>query len=118
MGLNSVPDVKKVYPDAFAKRKENYTKDGLIIWNNLLLPGDFKFKWRYYGRNDKAIVASLKSPNEFALLQVANGTHWVLAMNKHLFANNYNVGDPWKGRKEVCLPLFKNITGSAHFYRP
>ena len=111
-----------IWPDAIAKRKENYTKDGLILWNNLLLPGNFKFKMRIgspsnFVRNDKEIIKSIKDPNGFVLLSVGNNTHWVLAMSKLLLRDNYKVADPWKGKQEICIPEFKNITGSSHFSR-
>ncbi len=112
-----------VYPDQIAARKENYTKEGLILWNNLLLPGGFKFKWRYgsptnFVRNDAEITRSLKNPNEFVLLSVGNNTHWVTGMGKILLSSNYRVADPWKGVQAKAPQDFRNISGSAHFYRP
>ena len=115
MGLSAFN--QKMMPNQLAAVPENYTKDGLIVWQNLKLPGNFKFKKRVQGRVDAAIQSSLKDPNEFVVLQVNNGQHWVLALSKTFFGNDYNVADPWWGDKRKACKDYKNITGSSHFSR-
>lgn len=107
----------KVTPDQIAKDTKAYTKDGLVIWQNLKLPGGFRMRARLQGRNDAAILASLRSPDEFVVLQVGNGSHWVLATGKTLFGNDYRIADPWSGDRSTACGRYKNVTGSAHFTR-
>ena len=115
-------------PDVLAGDANNYTKPGyvdgagLIIWQNLRLPGGFKFIKRIGShsqpkRDDAAIQASLKGPNTFVLLEVDNGQHWVLATGRTLFGNDYKIYDSWFGDKRTACGTYKNITGSAHFGR-
>lgn len=106
-----------VLPPDIAKYPRFYTKGGLIIWNNLVLPEGFHCEKRIYSRRDDEIVASLKDPNKFVILQVDNGQHWVLALSKTWFGNDYSVADPWFGDKRTACGMYKNITGSAHFTR-
>ena len=72
---------------------------------------------RLYTRDDAVIQAALKDPNSFVLLQVDNGQHWVLALSKTWFGNDYNVADPWLGKKVTACSMYHNITGCAVFYR-
>jgi hypothetical protein len=104
-----------IAPDEIASDINAYTQDGLILWQNLKLPGKWHLRARIQGRNDAAINASLKSPDEFVLLQVSDGSHWVLALSKTFFGNDYNIADPWTGTKRTALGAYRNITGSAHF---
>jgi hypothetical protein len=106
-----------ITPDAIARVAANYTKDGLIIWEALNLPGKFRMRSRLRGRNDAAIKSSLDSPDEFVLLQVSNGAHWVLATGKTLFGNDFKIADPWFGDRSTACGRYGNITGSAHFTR-
>lgn len=106
-----------VTPDAIAKDRKAYTKDGLILWQNLKLPGGFRMRARIQGRNDDAIKASLRDPDEFVILQVADGSHWVLATGKTLLGNDYKVADPWSGDRATACGRYRNVTGSAHFTR-
>lgn len=100
-----------------AADKKAYTKGGLILWQNLKLPGNFHMRARIQGRNDGAIRASLASPDEFVILQVSNGAHWVLATGRTLLGQDYKIMDPWFGDRSVACGRYKNITGSSHFTR-
>lgn len=104
-------------PDVIAADPKSYTSDGLILWQNLKLPQGWRLRARIQERNDNAIQASLKSSNEFVLLQVSDGAHWVLALNKTLLKNDYNIADPWFGDKRTACGAYRNITGSAHFIK-
>lgn len=108
----------RMTPDQIAAKQDAYTQDGLIIWDKLGLP--FRMRSRIRGRNDQAILASLKSPDEFVLLEVADGSHWVLATGKTLFetaGKDYRIADPWSGDRSTACGRYRNITGSAHFTR-
>ena len=99
-----------------------YTTDGYILWGKLSLPGGFKMVKRIGNqenpvRDDKAILESIKSSNGFVLLHVNHGAHWVLAMSKIWFKNDYYVADPWFGDKRTACGAYQNIVGSAHFVR-
>lgn len=117
-----------ITPAQLAMNPSNYTREGypdgagLIIWDQLTIPGGFHCIKRIGNRwapkrDDAAIQKSLKDPNEFVILQVDNGQHWVLALGKTLFGNDYRIEDPWFGDKRTAIGTYRNITGSAHFRR-
>lgn len=103
-------------PNEIASKKDWYTNDGLIIWSKLDF-ATFKFDGRFYKRDDQTIRACLKDPNRAVILQVDNGAHWVVAISKTFFGNDYNVVDPWFGSKKTACGTYKNITGFATFKR-
>lgn len=101
-------------PDAIAKSYCQYTLDGYILWNTLTLPR-MGFKVRLYGQDDVAIQQALKDPRQAVILNVSNGGHWVVAIRKTLFGNDYVCVDPWTGK--ICLAKrdYRNIVGAAIF---
>jgi hypothetical protein len=101
-------------PDQIAAQVSWYTPQGLILWQNMKF-AKMKFDRRIYGRNDAAIRDSIAGPNKAVLLQVDNGSHWVVAVSKTLFGNDYVCIDPWTGTKCNVIAKYGNITGSAHF---
>ncbi len=101
-------------PGQIAAHKEFYTADGLVLWTKLSL-ADMNFQWRQQGRDDKKILASLGSPKEGVILQVSNGSHWVVAVKKVWWKNDYVCIDPWTGKTCNAVAAYGNITGSAHF---
>lgn len=105
-----------VYPDAIAMVKTNYTKAGLILWQNLSFQ-NFKFDWRDYTRNDAKIQEYLKDPNKAVILNVSDGKHWVAAKRKTLFGNDYVCADPWTGKDCTATKAYGNIVGAAYFSR-
>ena len=118
-----------ITPDQFAHNADNYTRHdnpqggGLVDWPHFQLPGGFTFVKRIGSRtapvrDDAAITASLKDPNQFVILEVANGSHWVLALRRTLFGNDYRIEDSWHGDCANAVGRYRNITGSAHFARP
>jgi hypothetical protein len=103
-----------VLPGEIAHNAANYTKDGLVIWQAL----SFKkvaFEKRLYGFQPNEIDESIKHPKKAVILQVNDGAHWVVAIRKAYFGNDYIVLDPWTGKKVGARAAYKNITGSAHF---
>lgn len=105
-----------VPPNILAIDVSRYTRDGLVNWQKMTF-ANFKFEKRLYGRNDVDIMASLKDPNKAVLLQVDNGQHWVVALSKSFFKNDYNIADPWLGDRRTACDTYRNITGSAHFVK-
>jgi hypothetical protein len=103
-------------PAQIASNKTWFTKDGLVLWTKLDIP-NMKFEWRQHGRNDKKILESLNDLNGGCLLQVGNGAHWVVAVRKSWWHNDYVIVDPWTGKVGTACGDYKNITGSAHFKR-
>lgn len=101
-------------PDAIAKTYATYTLDGLIQWESLRLT-HMAFDLRLRQRDDKSIGASLKDPNKAVILNVNNGAHWVVALSKAPFSNDYYILDPWDGKKKLACKTYRNIVGSAHF---
>lgn len=107
-----------VLPNSLASHTDLFTKDGLIIWQNIqkYIPNlKFVSRLRYYNRG--AVEDSLKTPGRFVILEVANRSHWVLPTHKTFFGGDYVVADPWAGKAMTAFGDFKNITGSAHFIK-
>jgi len=103
-------------PDEIASHKDWYTPTGLVLWPKFVFP-HMRFDGRYFGRNDEAIMAALKDPNRAVILNVDNGAHWVVALRKTFFGNDYVVLDPWWGDKRTACGSYKNIVGFATFAR-
>lgn len=101
-------------PPEIASHKNWYTKGGLIVWDKLDFP-KMKFVERVRIRADNKIKESLLKINTAVMLEVNNGQHWVVALRKAMFGNDYLVLDPWSGQKCWAIKKYHNITGSAHF---
>jgi len=100
-------------PLSISRQAQHYTNDGLIIWKTFP-----EFAKRGYGQNDKDIQDSLNDKNKAVILEVNNGSHWVVAIRKTLFSkNNYIVADPWFGKDVNCKNVYRNITGYALFHK-
>lgn len=99
-------------PDVIAGHKEWFTKDGLVIWTALDIPG-LIFEQRRYGRNEAEIDKSLNDPKKAVILQVQN-YHWVVCLGKN-WNGSYRIADPWTGQKANISKYDNDITGSAHF---
>lgn len=116
-GISMLSDYFKCYvsPDKIAKRKENYTPDGLILWTKLKF-AKMMFTSRIQKYNKTAIEASLSDKDGAVLLQV-DGFHWVVGVKKNLIGGDYTIIDTWDGKKKNLKSAYKAITGSAHFKR-
>lgn len=90
-----------------------FTPQGLIIWASCIFP-HFKFEWREYNRNEKNIRDALKHPDRSVILQVANKSHWVVAIRS---TKPLGIADPWLGDKTTMARYKDNITGAAYFIR-
>lgn len=103
-------------PVTIAHNANNYTKDGLVLWQNLKFDS-MRFVRREYGRHDISIKEALKDPRKAVILEVNNRAHWVVALRPALLGSGYIVLDPWTGKKCGVLFQYHNITGAAYFER-
>jgi hypothetical protein len=120
-----------ITPGELATQSELYTSGGFILWNKLNLP-TMKFVWRFKGidnrgmRSDSVVHPDLTpdfngvrkallDPDRAVILEVANGSHWVVALRA--VGNSFIVADPWIGDKCDVMERYKNITGGAYFMR-
>lgn len=92
-----------------------YTSDGLVLWQSCKFP-HFEFWFRQYGRNEVDIKNALADPKLAVILQVANGSHWVVATGAPTLFNRYfRIADPWDGFKTDMRKYGNSITGAAYF---
>ena len=92
-----------------------YTPDGLVLWPSCKF-ARFAFWFREYGRNETNIKNALADPNLAVILQVANGTHWVVVTGKPNFFNrHFKIADPWFGDRSDMRRYGDSITGAAYF---
>lgn len=96
--------------------RAKFTRDGLLYWNSLELAG-FKFYWRAYGPNHPEIARHIKHPDLAVLLEVANKSHWVVAIGQTFLSGSYKIADPLFGDKATMARYQNNITGAAYFKR-
>lgn len=92
-----------------------YTPDGLIIWQSCNFP-HFEFWFRQAGRHDVDIKNAIADPDIAVILNVANGSHWVVATGI-LNASTYKIADPWLGDRADTMRYQNSITGAAYFKR-
>ena len=101
-------------PQINAKCK--FTSGGLLYW----LSADFStfvFNRRAYGRNDTEILQAIKDPTRAVVLQVASGSHWVVATGWQKEIKGFKIADPWLGDNSNMARYKKSITGAAYFVR-
>lgn len=103
-------------PITLAHDVKNYTKDGLIIWKNLSFQ-KMKFIERGYTRDDAKIREHIANPHKAVILQVDNGSHWVVGVRSTYVGNDYWIVDPWDGKRKTLNKSYRNITGAAYFER-
>lgn len=112
-------------PPELAHNANNYTPDGLILWNNLnkTFEGQMRFVWRGYGAKGKytpvtdfsPILKALANPRQRVALEVDNGNHWVKLVRKTLLTRDWTIIDPYYGDECEALARYGNITGYAIF---
>jgi hypothetical protein len=101
-------------PKELAHNAYNYTPTGLVLWTHLAFD-KMKFVWREYFEDTKRIDAAIKDPKQAVILQVNHGQHWVVALRKTWYGNDYLVLDPWDGSKCFAKKKYHNISGAAFF---
>ena len=90
-----------------------YTPGGLVIWASCIFPS-FVFERREVGRNDEEIMKALLDPKRAVILNVANGSHWVVAIGG---GPTLRIADPWLGDRSTMARYKNDITGAAYFKR-
>ena len=103
-------------PSELAHDVHNYTKGGLVIWQNLTFD-KMKFAGREYQRNDEKIREYLKDSDKAVIFEVNDHSHWVVGVKPTLVGNDYVIVDPWDGLKKTLKKSYRNITGVAYFER-
>lgn len=96
--------------------KLQFTKDGLIIWSSVNFE-HFKFSQRLYTHSPILERAALFDPNQAVILQVHNGSHWVVLTGLLQQGKDYQIADPWLGDRSSLIQRYENITGAAYFRR-
>lgn len=114
-------------PLELAHNANNYTADGLVLWNRLnkTFEGQMRFVWRGYGYKGAGYVSrmldftpilkALENPNQRVILQVNDGAHWVKLEKKNTIGKDWTAIDPWDGKECQVLAKYGNITGYAIF---
>jgi hypothetical protein len=92
-----------------------FTSDAKIIWSKISIPG-MRFTGRLFRKSDAAIDAALRHPDRTVILEVDNGSHWVIAIKRNILGRIIAV-DPWDGTQCDVISKYKNITGMAFFDR-
>jgi len=117
----------KQTPAQIALNKSNYSGDSNISWIGLDFP-TFSFRWRegnlFSDANNKVSLDMVKSymvkngkgePDRAVLLEVANRSHWVVALWP--VGDDILAIDPWDGKTCKVFEKYHNITGAALFVR-
>lgn len=107
-----------VSPPEIAGHNEVFTKEGYVIWSKLAFFPTMQFEDRLSGADMFVHVnQALRDPNQACILQVNGTAHWVVALGKSLFGNDYRILDPWTGKKGLARRDYHDITGCALFSR-
>lgn len=89
-----------------------FTNQGLVIWTSCNFT-KFAFERREYGRNEVNINQALKDPNRAVILNVAQGSHWVVATGH--FGTLLKIADPWLGDMSTMARYKNDIEGASYF---
>ena len=104
-------------PGELADQMNLFLENGNLIWANLRFD-KMQFQDRLRGSGMFAEVdACLRDPDRAVILEVNGGAHWIAALKKAWWTNDYVCADPWGGRKVMARGVYKNITGAATFSR-
>lgn len=98
-----------------ACQRIQYTQ-GLVIWASCNFE-KFRFWFREFGRNDTNIRNAIADPDVAVILNVAGGSHWVVASGRPLFGKSYKIADPWLGDFNTMARYKDSIVGAAYFRR-
>lgn len=114
------------YSPEYLAKTLSFTQEAKVIWSSIekvchgLIQTElsewsgtaehgFKFRWRFYKYDEKIIDEALKNPRKVALLNVQNGSHWVVAIKRIPFTSTFWVSDPWTGTRK----LMRGVVGGA-----
>jgi len=121
-GANAIgANPKGLTPKGLAHNVALFLPTGDILWDKACaFIGPLRFAGREEGQNDARIVASLKDPDGFVILQVNYGAHFALAWSKSihpLHRGDFVIADPWGGTKQYARGAYHNISGARYFVR-
>lgn len=94
----------------------NFTREGLIFWDSCRF-GHFVFSKRERFKNESEIIRAIKDPLSAVLLNVANGSHWVVGVEVYPKNQGIKIADPWLGDWSSLARYWNDITGAAYFKR-
>jgi len=94
VGKNSISET--AYTPAQVVNIIQYNSVGEVLWNSLANLG-LKLKYKSTTRNDLAVNEALANPDEFAVLEINHGAHFVLVIGRKLPVLGYRVYDPFYG---------------------
>jgi hypothetical protein len=118
--LTCIADLSTYFGDNLTPAQINeslkFTSGGLVVWASANF-GHFVFCGRKYGRDDAEISKAIADPLSAVLLQVAGGSHWVVAVEKYPISGLYKIADPWLGDWASMSRYWNDITGAAYFKR-
>jgi len=112
-------------PAFFAKQKPMFTKDGLILWKEIVkyVPC-MRFEWRQYGYSAQTIANYLVYGKKATQVEVminpkTNMRHWlkVVSIVKMKNGIDYLCSNPINGKRCYVFATYGKITGSAHFVK-
>jgi hypothetical protein len=115
----------KMTPAQIAQNKKNYDLGGNIKWTSLDFP-TFSFRWEegnQFTKNpnavDKEMLKAWLTPNldRACIMEVANGTHWVLGLWFNAYDNDFLAMDPMTGATCLVNKTYGAITEAALFVR-
>ena len=91
-----------------------YTQDGYVIWSSLSNLGLKLVSTITNSQGSHALAQAisdgLKNPNTYAILEINNGAHFVLALGYALLGG-YTISDPWNGKRTTTREYHNNVTG-------
>jgi ABC-type bacteriocin/lantibiotic exporter with double-glycine peptidase domain len=96
--------------------KIKYNIQGLILWETCNFKS-FSFWFREFGRKDVNIKNALADKDLIVILQVANGSHWVVCTGYDSVNKTYKIADPWDGARSTMKRYGNSITGASYFKR-
>lgn len=116
--LTGIADLSTYFGDDFnpgsLAKMDIFTPEGLVIWQKCNFK-TFQFSQRLYDRNDFLVKAALIDPDQAVLLQVAHGSHWVVATGWRSKGQFITISDPWFGDRADMQRYDNSITGLAFF---
>ena len=111
-------------PDKIATNLKNYI-GGNVWWSNLDFP-TFSFRWEdgnQMTKNPKDVDLNIvkawlaPNPDRACILEVANGSHWVVGLWYNDYDQDILAIDPWTGTTCYVFKTYKNITEASLFIR-
>lgn len=112
--LNANP--KGLLPPDLAANVASFQADGQLYADKVCRQvGTIKFNGKEEGENKANILAALKDPRRFVILNVNHGAHFVLCYGKVPLMDDWFVADPLGGKIVRAKAKYHNVEGARHF---